>query len=245
MNLSVGPVAAVGRLRKIALIGATPTFYDAPWQDDSWEIWSHSSLFAMCRKADVTPTRYFDLHHLYDRPLLKVKPYLNWLHTNPVPIFMQQRYPEVPASVTYPKDRILAEFRPYIANQVGWMIALALTEGVTHLGFWGITYGTDRERASQRGSCEYWMGFAEGRGVRLVLPAHCSLLRVPSLLYGYESHPQGTLSTDYLKGSTDVLPVAKKDGRLRQHRRRQRHRARDDRRRVQRTQRNHPLHGPR
>ncbi len=226
MNLSVGPVAGLGRLRKIALIGAFETFPDAPWQDETWETWAHGSVFAMCQKIGVEPTRYFDLHHLYDRNIPKVTRYLNWLHTQQTPIFMQQRYPEVPAAVEYPKERVLAEFRSYIANHVGWMIALALTEGVSHLGFWGITYGHDTERATQRGSCEYWMGLAEGRGVQLVLPKRCNLLRMPPQLYGYESHPNGKLAPEYqAKVLRDGVSFEKKGCGVRQRGGRQRHRA--------------------
>lgn len=106
---------------------------------------------------------------------------------------MQEHHDDVPASVEYPKDRILLEFggiRRYFKNQVAWMIALAMSEGVTHLGLWGINYGHDTEYEIQRGSAEYWLGRVEERGIHLYLPNECSLLAEPVGLYGYESHDE-------------------------------------------------------
>jgi hypothetical protein len=59
---------------------------------------------------------------------------------------MQRHYPEIPQSVMYPKGRVVAEFRRYFTSQAAWMIALALTEGVTHVGFFGIHYDARDER---------------------------------------------------------------------------------------------------
>jgi hypothetical protein len=137
--------------------------------------------------------RYFDLHprSCWSRGGKKTAAYPKWLAANTVPILMQDRYPEVPASIKYPKGRILLEYadaRAYFTNHVAWMIALALTEGVTTIGLFGVNYGAETEYNTQRGSCEYWLGRAAGKGVRIVLPEQCTLLREPALLYGYESH---------------------------------------------------------
>jgi hypothetical protein len=183
--------AAARTERKIALCGShSGSLTDAPWTDPSWEWWGHASSRAWySRPMD----RYFDLHprSCWSRGGKKTAAYPRWLAANTVPILMQDRYPEVPASVKYPKGRILLEFadaRAYFTNHVAWMIALALTEGVTTIGLFGVNYGTEGEYQTQRGSAEYWLGRAAGKGVRIVLPEQCTLLREPALLYGYESH---------------------------------------------------------
>lgn len=189
--------------RKIALCGShSNSLADAPWDDPSWEFWGHASSRAWyARSMD----RYFDLHprSCWTRGGKKSAAYPKWLAQNTVPIYMQDRYPEVPASVRYPKGRILMEYadaRGYFTNHVAWMIALALTEGgVSAIGLFGVNYGTEGEYLKQRGSCEYWLGRAAGAGVRIVLPDQCSLLREPALLYGYESHDEttGSLRDEY------------------------------------------------
>jgi hypothetical protein len=185
----------MGRLRKIALIGNAPSVHHAPWDDDSWEIWAHASSANYCQRVD----RYFDLHpkKFWVKGKRWEPNYYGWLKRLETPIFMQRRYHEIPRSVAYPKARILAEFRRYMTSQAAWMIALAMTEGVTHLGFFGIHYASDAEHAAQRAGCEYWMGLAEGRGVHLVVPPGNPLLRTPDRLYGYESHDEGQLHASY------------------------------------------------
>jgi hypothetical protein len=166
-----------------------------PWDDPSWELWGHASSRPWYkREADL----YFDLHRreCWDSPGKRVYRYPEWLAINTVPIYMWEKYPEVPASRPYPKERILIEYggaRRYFKNHLAWMIALAFTEGVTHLGLFGTSYQTEQERQNQRGSAEYWLGRAEERGVQLVLPNNCSLLAEPAGLYGYESHDENGL----------------------------------------------------
>jgi hypothetical protein len=148
--------------------------------------------------------RYFDLHPpaCWTRGGKKTAAYPKWLAKNTVPIYMQQHYEHIPASIKYPKGRVLLEFpdaRGYFTNHVAWMIALALTEGVSTIGLFGVNYSTEGEYQRQRGSAEYWLGRASGAGVRVILPEQCTLLREPALLYGYESHDEttGALKADY------------------------------------------------
>lgn len=196
----VPPRAGLGRLRKIGFLGShEASLKYAPWDDPSWELWGHASSRGLYRRS---PERLFDLHRkeCWSKSNHKGNKYLKWLATNTVPIFMQERFPEVPASHRYPLERVLAEFRPYFTNHVAYMIALALTEGVTHLGFFGVNYSPDCEYGTQRGSAEYWMGLAEARGVHLVMPKTCTLLGDPKELYGYESHDaDGKLVDAYTK----------------------------------------------
>ena len=200
------PPRAVARqsIRKIGLCGAhVGSLKAAPWDDPTWELWGHASSRAWYhRELD----RYFDMHPkaCWTRGGKKTAHYPKWLAKNIVPIFMQEQYPEVPASYRYPKERVLMEFggvRQHFRNQAAWMIALAFTEGVTHLGLFGVNYSSEGEYVLQRGSVEYWLGRAEERGVHVILPDGCSLLREPALLYGYESHDleTGKLKPEYRK----------------------------------------------
>ncbi len=184
-------VVGTRTVRKIALCGShSSSLPNAPWTDPSWEFWGHAASKSWYRRP---MDRYFDLH---PKACWTRKPdHLKWLSRLLVPIYMQERYGDVPASIRYPKEQILTEFgdaRPYFTNQVAWMIALAMTEGATVIGLWGVNYGIESEYMIQRGSAEYWLGRAAERGIRIVLPPECTLLAQPSLLYGYESHDEST-----------------------------------------------------
>jgi hypothetical protein len=195
------PAAGLGRLRKIGFLGShEASLRFAPWTDPTWELWGHASSRGFFRRQ---PDRFFDLHRreCWSKSNNKGQKYLRWLETQPVPIYMQERFPEIPASVRYPFEQVSMELRrPYFTNHVAYMIALALSEGVTHLGFFGVNYGVDSEYGTQRGSAEYWMGRAEAMGVTLVIPETCTLLADPKELYGYESHDaDGMLVKAYTK----------------------------------------------
>lgn len=178
------PQAGLGRLRKIAIIGSAPTVDLAPWYDPSWEIWAHATVYAYCKRVD----RYFDLHPWEWISTKPVPGYLEWLKTQQTPIYMQRQFRDVPRSLRFPRERVMAEYPRYFTSHAAWMIALALSEGVTHLGFFGIHYALDEEHKKQRAGCEFWMGVAIGKGVQIVNPEGSPLIREPAWLYGYESH---------------------------------------------------------
>lgn len=207
-----GPaLAGLGRLRKIACLGGAPTLQHAPWTDPTWELWAHHSCRHLCKRD---PDLLFDLHPkaLWSDPKKKNwdPKYVTWLAKNRIPILMQEVFPEAPASMKYPYAQMITEFpRGYMTNTLAYMIALALMEGVTHLGVFGCDYATGSEYGPQRGSAEYWLGLAEGRGVRVLLPPGCDLLNKPALMYGYESHPNGVRDPSY---SFSVGPLKKPEG---------------------------------
>lgn len=180
-------------MRKVALIGGEPsTVRHAPWDDPSWEIWAHTSVNRYCKRVD----RWFELHppHVFKAETVPGgskhgrQDWWGWLKNLREPVYMQERYPEVPSSVRYPVERVLTEYPRYLSSTVAWMIALALTEGVDVIGLWGIHFQSGSEYQEQRAGCEFWIGMAMGRGVHVKIPEACPLLKEPKDLYGYESH---------------------------------------------------------
>jgi hypothetical protein len=187
------------RTKKLALIGCTTNNLYAPWHDPSWTIASHCSARKFCQRE---PDWYFDMHRpecFRDNGKGWHPEYYTWLKKVQTPIFMQERWKDVPMSVRYPIERILQEFRAYFTNHVAYMIALAMTEGVKTVGLFGCQYGAHTEYSTQRGSVEYWLGRFEQYGGEVVLPVkHNTVLAYPSTLYGYESHDaKGKLTGDY------------------------------------------------
>ncbi len=184
------------RTKKLGLLGSTDSLAYAPWDDPSWTLAAHPCCRPSCQRE---PDWYFDLH----RPsCFRIQEkswnlhYYDWLKALQTPIFMQEEWAEIPMAVKYPRHRIFSEFRPYFTNHCAYMIALAMTEGVTHIGLFGCQYG-GAERGVQRDSLTYWMGRFEQAGGTLVIPAKNNTLLTQDL-YGYESHDaEGKLLPSY------------------------------------------------
>lgn len=186
------------KTKKLALIGNTANVIYAPWYDASWTIASHTSARQHCKRE---PDWYFDMHRpaCFKQQKSWNGRYYEWLKHLQTPIFMQEDWVEIPMAVRYPLEMILSQFRPHFTNHVAYMIALAMTEGVTHLGLFGCQYAADSEYGVQRDSCIYWLGRFEQAGGIVVLPRkQNTLLCLPKGLYGYESHDdKGKLMPEY------------------------------------------------
>lgn len=179
------------KTKKLALLGNTSSLEFAPWYDPSWTLAAHPCCRPRCRRE---PDWYFDLHRpeLFRQEARTWNPkYYTWLKSLQVPVFMQKNYADVPMSVEYPLARIQAEFRSYFTNQCAYMIALAMTEGVTHIGLFGCQYAHETEHGVQRDSLTYWLGrFEQAGGTVVIPPKYNTLLSCPPLLYGYDSHDE-------------------------------------------------------
>ncbi len=82
-------------------------------------------------------------------------------------------------------------------NQV---IALAVEEGFGEIGLFGVdlNLGTARERTLERLCVLWWLGYAEGKGITVTIPAKSSLLLHPRR-YGYEYKEEIESCNGYLE----------------------------------------------
>lgn len=208
------------KTKKLAIVGCTGNIAFAPWTDPSWTIASHCSARPLCKRE---PDWYFDMHRpeCFEQRKTWNREYYQWLCGLQTPIFMQEDsvgpWAKIPAAVRYPIERITAEFatsatgRLYATNHAAYMIALAMTEGVTHIGLFGCQYANDSEYAVQRDSLSYWMGRFEQAGGRLVVPQKWnSLLSYPKGRYGYDSHDaEGKLVDEYRQRPSGKVTATK------------------------------------
>lgn len=179
-------------MKKVAILGYTPTRAYAPYDDDRWEIWGLNDLYRFKGDGDVKRwTRWFNMHQ--DRPSAagrtayakNLKEYAKW----DIPVYLQEKHPLVPCSVTYPLDEIVNKYGDYFTNSISYMIALAIHEGFDDIGVYGVDMATDTEYDHQRPSCEYWLGVARGAGINVYIHPAADLLK-KRYLYGYEDHKE-------------------------------------------------------
>ena len=141
--------------------------------------------------------RLFEIHQLslLEEPHYDLK-HWEWLHEeHPFPIYMQDVYPDIPASVKYPKDEVLADVFEFMhrgdepntfeACSPTWMISLAIHEKADRIKIYGIEAGAETEFIYQKESIGHLLGIAAGRGIHVDLVPESNLLK--GKLYGYEA----------------------------------------------------------
>lgn len=198
----------MGWKKRLAIVGFADSKKDAPYDDPTWEIWGLNDLHNSIKRW----TRWFDIHtadNINEDVKLGRSPAdrcgIGGLARLTCPVYMQEKHPEVPGSVKFPLDEILATFKGYtgeryFTNSISYMLAYALYEGIISGRQWdeihvyGVDMAVGTEYEVQRASCEYWIGIAEGMGVKMFIP-DASDLNKCSFLYGFETKTQNKWET--------------------------------------------------
>lgn len=174
---------------KVIILGFSPyTLEMVPWQNSDFEFWGMNDLYLNIPRAD----RWFEIHI---RELIEATPrspeHLKWLRNAKIPIYMNQKNPDIPFCVEFPINECIRRFQygDYLTNSASYMIALAIMMDYKEIRVYGIDMASDslldNEYAFQRPSCEFWLGIAAAKKIKLFLPPKCDLLK-KSHLYGYQ-----------------------------------------------------------
>ncbi len=176
--------------RKVAIVGFAETSRMlAPFDDPEYSVWGMNQLYRHIPRAD----RWFEIHHNWHEYVVDGTDHAGWLRDAPIPIYMTQRQPAFPTSVTYPLDRMIAAHKDYFCSSIAYMLALAIEEGFTTIHLYGIDLVVGDEWDYQKPNAEFWIGVAHGRGVRVGIPAESALCK-QTWRYGYESEPKSLIT---------------------------------------------------
>lgn len=200
----------MSRPLKVAIVGTAPsTCHKAPYNNESWQIWSLGANAAAGARYDL----WFEMHT--KDVLLNVgswEPMSQFFKDAGEKLILAHPMPEFPKAKIYPIDKIKAEFGEYFTSSIAYMIALAIHMKATEIGLWGIDMLDDEEYGRQKACCEYLLGIARGMGIKIYLPPQSPLLRAERM-YAYEycelSAEMATMfkEVDYMKKktTTDML----------------------------------------
>lgn len=202
-------VAPVKPQKRIAIVGCSDSKTSAPYNDASWEIWAMNNAYAHVPVS--TRNVWFEIHPIKKMPdgrymrrkLIKpgifewaydfrgqnMDDYMRSLAALDCAVYMQQHWDIIPKSVAYPLNDITKKFGRYFTNSVSYMIALAIHQGATEIGCWGVDMATASEYGPQRPSCEFFLGLAAGLGIKITIPDTADLLKT-QFLYGFEEREQ-------------------------------------------------------
>lgn len=189
--------------KRIAIVGTAPTRTAVPYDDPALEIWHLNDAWVLNPpRADA----WFDLHpidKMWFRPsnnkvfagdvpagyFVRPHGHLEWLRKQVIPVYVQDAAQlGSPSAVTFPRERCEREIFPTYDSSPAWMVALALLEGVTELHVYGIHLATEWEYQRQKPNFESLLTLAAARGVKVILPKGCPLMR-SAHQYGYEDDP--------------------------------------------------------
>lgn len=166
--------------KRISIVGFTETRREAPWGARDGEIWICNNLH------NFVPDSWDRLYDLHDtKEIRSDKEHEAFLRNTKKPVYVWEAQPEWPSAVEFPRDEVTKAFGRYFTNSISWMIAHALLEAATEIHVYGVDMATGTEYAGQRPSCEYFLGFAAGRGCDIYVPPSSDLLKNITL-YGAE-----------------------------------------------------------
>lgn len=168
-----------GILKKLAIVALGDGWTRAPWKKTTHDIWTLNSAWRRFGwKISGPPdslTAYFELHtprylrsewgsdRSHFRELAKLR----------VPVYVQQAgmWPHLWKPTILPRTALRKAFPrgDYHASSIDWMLALGISKGYQRIDVYGTSFGpTDSgEPISARAAFEYWVGFAEGRGIEV------------------------------------------------------------------------------
>lgn len=180
---------------KVAIVGFAPSWNLAPFDDPTFDVWGINELYIQA--VNKRFTHWFEIHNP-ESPSKKSAKHQEWLKNCKIPIFMQQHYEQFPASIPYPreviksmvnKDFILNDVgSPYtdFSNQITWMILAAIYMDYKEIHVYGVDMAQQSEYAWQRSSCQFAIGFAVGRGIKILVPKTSELCKYPRD-YGFDT----------------------------------------------------------
>jgi len=145
----------------VALIGLGESHDLAPWDHSGWELWGLPWDEGYWRYYN----RLFEMHdiRLLDSELSQRVPgYIDRLREVEVPLYMQEAY--FPTATKYP----FVEGKVY-QSSLAYMLALAIEEGYQNIALFGFDL-VDEKYDYQIHNVEYWLGYADGKGINVILP---------------------------------------------------------------------------
>ena len=170
----------------VVVVGSSPTTrHMAPVGDPGVQLWSLNDCWQFLSPDHPKDrTLWWEMHERewFTGPT-RPENHLEWLRTCGIPIFMLDRHEDIPTSIAYPEDQIVADLgcRRYFTSSFSYILAYAavtLCRG-DELHVYGIDLTLETEYFQQRACAEYWFGRIEGKGVKVVTPKACPLLRGP------------------------------------------------------------------
>lgn len=198
------------RRRKVAICGAGGC-RSMPWDDASFECWSMNNFWEASRDSAgrIAASRWFEQHQIFPDEIgphagqeIQNAQDMAWLRQCPVPLYTTEPFPENPRAVVWPIEYFARKYRDYFTCSFAMQIVQAYDEGFAELHVYGLEllFGTKREATVESSCVNYWLGFVEGRGMKVVVAPLREASTSPLLARPIRAQPQFLLAHPYRYG---------------------------------------------
>lgn len=189
--------------KRVTIMGFAPSWAETKFEDPTMEVWTLNEAYNLLNAKKIPLnriSRWFEIHDP-NSPTKNTPEHIQFLKNCPVPLIMQNEYEEFPSSIAYPRQQVREYFNqnfiiddvgsPYTeySNSISWMVALAILEGYEEIWITGVDMAQQQEYAWQRSSCSFFIGFAAGKGIKVLIPRTSELCKFPQD-YGFETDNQ-------------------------------------------------------
>lgn len=184
-------------MKTVAIVGShTRTRNEVPWDNQEIDIWVFNESASI-----GWPERVDGVFQMHDEPIWKNPKnrndpkYPKWMRRpHNYPVWMLDKYKEVPASESFPLDDICDELLAnlykgekrvrFFTSSVAYAIAQAINMGYEAIELYGVEMESETEYRYQGEGVHFWLGVAVGRGLTVRVAEKTRLFTEP--LYGYE-----------------------------------------------------------
>ena len=173
---------------KVIILGtARSSLEDAPFADESYEVWGCGNAWQYTPRYD----RWFEFHDISALAghLETYGDHIKWLQEATIPIMVSKDCDILTNPELFPIKEITDMFGRYFTNTISLMIAYAVYKGKKEIALYGVNMAFSGEYQEQRPSCEYILGVATGMGIKVIIPNTSDLLKCGTL-YGFEEPPR-------------------------------------------------------
>lgn len=211
------------RRKRVAIAGA-PGMRRMPWEDETIECWAMNNCWETARDSQrrIAASRWWEQHQIFPSAggkhageAIQNENDMKWIACCPVPLYTTEPYPSNPNALVWPVGYYAARYRDYFTCTFAYQIAQAIEEGFEEILVYGLELllGTKREATVESSCVNYWLGLAEGKGIKVTLDRHGAVLADKQFLlyhpyrYGHDYWQESDLVLDYI-GRWDSLPDA-------------------------------------
>lgn len=174
------------RRRKVAICGSGGA-QQMPWDDPTFECWSINNFWESSRDSEgrIAASRWWEQHQITPDTagprrgqVIQNENDMAWIRQCPVPLYTTEPVPENTHAVVWPVEYFAAKYRDYFCCTFAYQIAQAIEEDFKELHVYGLELlmGTKREATVESSCTNYWLGLAEGRGVKVVIPDRVAVI---------------------------------------------------------------------